>query len=138
MDPSLRIVPAAPSKSVSAANTAGSLGLHDTLTYGPRTFSGEIKGQTAFQNRMEKWDETQDNLRLTMHRNLYGVAAPMMQLMERKLVSYNPHMPTMKRSNVHLDVLRGTDDTLDVTDFMQNETGPSMGIHAEMEKKLRM
>ena len=65
----------------------------------------------------------------------------MMQLMERKLVSYvrlmlsqlilqyphactaqNPHMPTMKRSNVHLDVLRGTDEILDVTDFMRAYT----------------
>lgn len=35
-----------------------------------------------------QWDETQRNLKLTMHRNIYGLHAPMRQLMERKLVSY--------------------------------------------------
>ena len=35
-----------------------------------------------------QWDETQRNLKLTMHRNIYGLHAPMRQLMERKIVSY--------------------------------------------------
>ncbi|KAI0321006.1 proteasome maturation factor UMP1 [Amylostereum chailletii] len=138
MDPSLRIVPAAPPKSASIADTANSLGLHDTLTYGPRNLATEIKTVSPFQNRLEKWNETQDNLHLTMHRNLYGVGIPLMMLMERKLVSTNPHMPALPQSNIHLDILRGTDETLDVTDFFNTEAGPSMDIHAEMERKLRM
>ncbi|KAI0035257.1 proteasome maturation factor UMP1 [Vararia minispora EC-137] len=138
MDSTLRVVPANPSKSVSTAGTANSFGLHDSLAYGPRTFASEIKTVSALQHRLEKWDETQDNLRLNLHRNVYGVGAPMMMLMERKLVSYNPHMPAFPRSNVHLDVLRGTDESLDVADFMNLEAGPSMDIHAEMERKLKM
>ncbi|KAI9428598.1 hypothetical protein H4582DRAFT_1830111, partial [Lactarius indigo] len=52
---------------------------------------------------------------LTTHRNIYGLHAPVRQLMERKI---SPHMPAMPRSNVHLDILEGRDETLDVTDFV--------------------
>jgi proteasome maturation protein len=40
------------------------------------------------QNRLEKWDETRDNLKLTMQRNMYGIGAPIRTLMERKIVEY--------------------------------------------------
>jgi len=36
----------------------------------------------------QQWDDTQRSLKLTMHRNIYGLHAPMRQLMERKIVSY--------------------------------------------------
>lgn len=34
-----------------------------------------------------QWEETQDNLKLTLQRNLYGMHAPVRLLMERKIVS---------------------------------------------------
>lgn len=40
------------------------------------------------QNRLEKWDETRDNLKLTMERNLFGLGAPMRTLMERRVVEH--------------------------------------------------
>lgn len=63
----------------------------------------------------------------------------MRQLMERKIVSFvrlwitfshdhgstrdfvlqNPHMPAMPQSNIHLDILEGRDEILDVTDFFR-------------------
>jgi hypothetical protein len=33
------------------------------------------------------------------------------------LTAQNPHMPAMPRSNIHLDILEGRDETLDVADF---------------------
>jgi Proteasome maturation factor UMP1 len=30
-----------------------------------------------------------------------------------------PHMPAMPQSNIHLDILEGCDETLDVTDFFR-------------------
>jgi proteasome maturation protein len=38
-------------------------------------------------DRGAQWHETQDNLKLTMARNVYGIHAPIRLLMERKLVS---------------------------------------------------
>lgn len=67
-------------------------------------------------------------------------------------------MPAMPQSNIHLDILEGRDETLDVTDFFrvlspcfslpvaywpliclsEVPTDPPMDIHADMERKLQM
>jgi proteasome maturation protein len=76
-----------------------------------------------------------------MHRNVYGVHAPIRLLMERKIVSrvrrystlhtialipvQNPHMPAFPQSNLHLDILMGRDEILDTPDFMG---GASVGL----------
>jgi len=38
-----------------------------------------------------KWEETQDNLKLNLERNVFGMHAPMRQLMERKIVASVSH-----------------------------------------------
>ncbi|KAB5594298.1 Proteasome maturation protein [Ceratobasidium theobromae] len=74
-----------------------------------------------------------------MRRNVYGMHAPIRMLMERKVVLNDPHMPTMPRSNIHLDILMGRDETLDVGDFFGDiETSLPLDIHADMERKLRL
>ncbi len=70
----------------------------------------------------------------------------------------NPHMPALPRSNIHLDILEGRDEILDVADFFSEliflaipivfgpypfapsdvEPHPTTDIHSEMERKLRM
>ncbi|KAF8213686.1 proteasome maturation factor UMP1 [Mycena galopus ATCC 62051] len=139
MDPSFRIVPANAPKSASVKDTANSLGLHDTMQYGPRSIAAEIKTEGGLKDRLENWEETQDNLKLTLHRNLYGMHAPMRLLMERKIVAANPHMPTLPQSNVHLDILMGRDETIEPADiFGGMEETPPQNIHRDMEKKLKM
>ncbi|KAF9014750.1 proteasome maturation factor UMP1 [Hymenopellis radicata] len=136
MDPSYRIVPSAAAKTASVQETAGSLGLHDTLQYGPRTIATEIKTESGLKGRLESWEETQDNLKLTMQRNVYGMHAPMRLLMERKIVSANPHMPALPQSNLHLDILMGRDETIEPGDIFGGlENGGSLNIHRDMEKK---
>jgi hypothetical protein len=100
----LRLVPAPQPKSASIADTATALGLHDALQYGPRSLAAEVLSIDGFKERLEQvvqfalppsslltpssqWDETQDNLRLNIQRNVWGIHAPMRLLMERKLVS---------------------------------------------------
>jgi proteasome maturation protein len=50
---SLRLVPANPSPKASISDTANSLGLHDTLKYGPRSLADEIKSVNTLQARLE-------------------------------------------------------------------------------------
>ncbi|KAL0581411.1 hypothetical protein V5O48_000675 [Marasmius crinis-equi] len=139
MDPSLRLVPANTPKSASIAQTSNSLGLHDTLQYGPRTIATEIKSEGGIRDRLENWEETQDNLRLTMMRNVHGLHAPMRILMERKMVTMNPHMPALPQSNIHLDILMGRDETIEAGDvFGEPIRAPPLDIHADMEKKRRI
>jgi len=138
MEPSYRVVPPVQPQSASINDTAGSLGLHDTLQYGLRNISTETS-KDGFENRLAKWQETQDNLKLNMLRDLHGLHAPMRLLMERRIVSANPHMPAMPLSNIHLDILMGRDEALDPADFFLGmESGPPLNIHTDMEKKLRL
>ncbi|EGN92673.1 hypothetical protein SERLA73DRAFT_190673 [Serpula lacrymans var. lacrymans S7.3] len=139
MDSSLRIVPAAASKSASISGTAGSLGLHDTLRYGPRSIAAETRSNTALKNRLERWEETQDNMKLNVQRNLYGLHAPVRLLMERKIVTSNAYTPIMPQSNLHLDILMGRDESIEPVDFFGGmDNGPPLDIHSEMEKRLRL
>jgi hypothetical protein len=52
-EPSLRLVPAKAPVKASISDTANSLGLHDTLQYGPRTLADEIKTTNPLQARLE-------------------------------------------------------------------------------------
>ncbi|KAG8919432.1 hypothetical protein FRC02_001676 [Tulasnella sp. 418] len=120
MDSTLRIVPSTQpgsSKGASVRDTANSLGTHDTLRYGQRNLESEAKAGGGLQHRLDGWEETQDNLKLTLQRNMYGIHAPVRLLMERKIVGFNPHMPALPTSNLSLDILMGRDETLDVADF---------------------
>ncbi|KAM5537527.1 hypothetical protein V8D89_008854 [Ganoderma adspersum] len=137
---SLRIVPVRDPKSASVQDTSNSFGLHDSLKHGPRSLAAEITKTNTVRDRLENWEATQDNMKLHMQRQLFGLHMPMRILMERKIVSQNPHMPILPQSNLHLDILMGRDETLECADFMGSgaEMKQPMDIHADMEKKLRM
>lgn len=139
MEPSLRLTPSSNPKAASVKDTSNSLGLHDTLQYGPRSIATEVKTVSPIRHRLENWEQTQDNLKLTMQRNIDGLHAPVRLLMERKIVSSMAQMPTMPQSNLHLDILMGRDEILDVGDFFGGvEMRTPQSIHAEMEKKYRI
>ncbi|KAI0668739.1 proteasome maturation factor UMP1 [Trametes maxima] len=139
MEP-LRIVPARGQKAATTEDTSNSFGLHDTLQYGPRSLAAEVTTSSKVKDRLENWEATQDNLKLQMQRQLFGLHMPMRILMERKLVSQSSHMPALQQSNLHLDILMGRDESLECPDFMMpaSELRQPLDIHADMEKKLRM
>jgi proteasome maturation protein len=85
-----------------------------------------------------QWEETQDNLKLNLQRSLYGMHLPVRQLMERKVVGMVWSMSTISvtlinvfqggipgsRSNIHMDILMGRDESLDVGDFYGGRSQP--------------
>lgn len=60
------------------------------MRHGPRNLAHEhsTTSHHPMQQRLERWDETRDNLKLTMARNMYGMGAPIRTMMERKAVAY--------------------------------------------------
>ncbi|KZT22123.1 proteasome maturation factor UMP1 [Neolentinus lepideus HHB14362 ss-1] len=139
MEPSLRLAPSPNAKAASVQDTSNSLGLHDTLQYGPRSIATEVKTVSPIRQRLENWEQTQDNLKLTVQRNVYGLHAPVRLLMERKIVSSMAQMPTLPQSNLHLDILMGRDETLCTGDFFGGvEMRTPQSIHQEMERKYRV
>ncbi|RDB28554.1 putative proteasome maturation factor ump1 [Hypsizygus marmoreus] len=137
MEPSLRIVPAKNTKSASVQDTANSLGLHDSFRHGPRSIAAEVETGSGMQERLENWEATQDNAKLTLQRNIYGLHVPMRLMMERKIVaSTSTFTSAMSPSNVHLDILMGRDESIEPADvFLGMESGPSLDIHDELRKK---
>ncbi|KAF8349858.1 hypothetical protein F5887DRAFT_1059113 [Amanita rubescens] len=126
---SYRILPASDPKSASA-------GPHDVLQNGHVSLAPPVKSNT---DHLDSWDSTQDNLRLNLKRDAYGIHLPMRLLMERKLVSANPHMSVLPRSNLHLDILMGRDEAIEPVDvFGGMETSLPLDIHKDMEKKWRL
>ncbi|KAH7096398.1 proteasome maturation factor UMP1 [Auriculariales sp. MPI-PUGE-AT-0066] len=139
MSSDLRLVPAAAQPVASMKDTAGVLGLHDTMRFGLRSLAAETNGRDPLQGRLEKWEETQDALRLNLQRNIYGLHAPVRLLMERRMVAENPHMPGFGQTNIHLDILMGRDETLDVADFFgETAEGGPLDARAEMERRRRV
>ncbi|EJF55744.1 hypothetical protein BD309DRAFT_878333 [Dichomitus squalens] len=121
---SLRIVPGRETKPATVQDTSNSFGLRDTFNYGPRCLAAEVTKTSTLQ----------------MQRQLFGLHMSMRILMERKIVSQNPHMPILPQFNLHLDILMGRDEVLHCADFMGSaaEMLQPMDIHSDMEKMLRM
>lgn len=92
--PSLRLVPGpATSNSISIQSTSHPVhaGVHDSMRHGQRNLATEVSSssmQHPLQHRLENWDATRDNLKLTMQRNMFGMAAPIRTLMERRIVEH--------------------------------------------------
>lgn len=109
-----------------------------------------------------QWDEVQENLHMTLQRNMYGLHAPVRQMMERQLVSqvrlavrappfrfgltktapFTLQSPAplslggfMRPSNIHLDILTGNDETINFGDVL---TGASRCSHRVLNHVLLM
>jgi len=103
-----------------------------------RSIESEVLSKHPLENRLKNWEQTQTNLKFTLQRRLYGMHAPIRQLMERSIVSRVQRAPVLHSSNLGLDILTGKDETIDFEDFL-NEPELStdmMDIHASMEFQL--
>ncbi|KAH6632822.1 proteasome maturation factor UMP1-domain-containing protein [Chaetomium tenue] len=153
----LRIVPATthensfshiPSRTAGAPSAPG---LHDTLRAGvgpsPLT-TGADKPTSAhpLEARLKAWESTREALRMETLRRAYGVAEPVRRQMELKIAREGQWKPMALgggsvggMGSVHEDILAGRDDTIAWEDVFTGEEGrASVGVHEEMERKLKM
>ncbi|SPO22953.1 related to UMP1 - proteasome maturation factor [Ustilago trichophora] len=146
--PSYALVPPAHASHTSTSTNSSTshpvyAGVHDTMRHGPKNVLHEVSTHShhPVQNRLENWEATRDNLKLTMQRNIHGIGAPAHTLMERKIVSYNPAFDPTRSSNsiskLHLDILNGDDERIEPRDFLLSEISPDMpSMHTVMERRL--
>lgn len=151
---SLRIVPAEAhqtsfshiaSRSTSAPSAPG---LHDTLRagVGPSAFAPAEQPTSAhpLEARLRAWNSTREALRMELLRRTYGMAEPIRRGMELKITRDGEWRPMVLggsggMASVHEEILTGRDDTISWEDvFTGEETRPMVGIHEEMERKLKM
>ncbi|KAK8052279.1 proteasome maturation factor UMP1 [Apiospora rasikravindrae] len=109
-------------------------GLYDTLRNG-------------IGSRLKAWEATQDAVRMESLRKTFGVAEPIRRGMELKTVRDGAWRPLALgggvggSSSVHEDILRGRESHIDWEDVFTGEeqtAGGVIGIHDEMERKLKI
>ncbi|PWZ00794.1 proteasome maturation factor UMP1 [Testicularia cyperi] len=129
--------------SVSSTSHPEFAGIHDSMRHGLKNVSHSVSFNTSHpvQNRLENWASTRDNLKLNLLRNTYGLGAPAHTLMERKIVAQNPHFTPLHANNttsqLHLDILNGTDDAIEPADFLTSDaSGTLPDMHTVMERRL--
>ncbi|KAI1178826.1 proteasome maturation factor UMP1-domain-containing protein [Nemania sp. FL0916] len=163
---SMRIVPpaqhsstyshAAPSTSAPSAP-----GVYDVLRQGlnpspsPSTSSSSpaaaVVSRHPLESRLKAWESTQESLRMESLRRTYGMAEPIRRGMELKITREGTWRPGCLggsvgaagtgHGSVHEDVLMGRETSCDWEDvYSGNEVsgGKSVGVHEEMERKLKI
>ncbi|KKY35419.1 putative proteasome maturation factor [Diaporthe ampelina] len=153
---SMRIVPADAHSSTfshirpSEHGAPSAPGLHDTLRagVGPDPFTS-ARDSTApasthpLESRLKRWESTQEALRMEMLRKTYGVAEPIRRGMELKITQQGEWRPMALggggSAGVHEDILRGRDASISWEDvYTGEEQRSAVGVHEEMERKLKM
>ncbi|KAI9101386.1 proteasome maturation factor UMP1-domain-containing protein [Phlyctochytrium arcticum] len=113
-------------------------GVHDTMREGLRTVRSEMVPKHPVEYIDSQWKQTQEQLRMTMHRRNFGLHAPLRLQMEKELVCQPRRIPVLPASNLALSILEGRDMTIDYEDFLGD---PHMQMdmtdpHTAMEQRL--
>lgn len=161
----MRIVPAAQNpETFQAGHNAPSVpGLHDTLragvgpsplasSYAPSPSSSSSKPSAnltsahPLEARLKNWEATQESMRMETLRRTFGAAEPIRRQMELKITRAGDWRPAVLGNGsmgLHEEILRGKDTSIAWEDVYTGEEGLGgnaalMGMHDEMERKLKM
>lgn len=148
----MRIVPesANPSSFTHTAHTSSAPsapGVHDTLRHGvgPSPYDAQTSKPASshpLEARLKNWEATQEAVRMESLRRTFGIAEPIRRGMELKMVREGEWRPMALGGglpSVHEDILRGREDMITWEDvFTGEETRGMVGVHDEMEKKLKI
>lgn len=159
----MRIIPesAAPSKVSSTTFGTGAPSvpaLRDSLrNNGPISMASQLNNKHPLQSRLEKWEETQFNLKMENYRRTLGPGEPIRRAMELEIVKqsdkFNNFSLNTVSSNgtsyikpvdsVHYDILMNKDNNVDwediYTDIIGNDLNVlKMDFHAELAKKMNI
>ncbi|KAK7957745.1 20S proteasome maturation protein Ump1 [Apiospora saccharicola] len=124
-------------------------GLYDTLRNGvgavPLTTIDPSSATNSDPSRLKAWEATQEAVRMESLRKTFGVAEPIRRGMELKTVRDGEWRPLALggsgHRSVHEDILRGRESHIDWEDVYTGEeqmSGGVVGIHDEMERKLKI
>ncbi|KAK6075070.1 proteasome maturation factor UMP1 [Seiridium cupressi] len=150
---SMRIVPSANNPTsfthLKSAGAPSAPGLHDTLRHGVGPAPSHLSTPDApisrhpLESRLKAWQATQESVRMETLRKTFGIAEPIRRGMEAKIVSEGSWRPAALggagKNSVHEDILGNRDTSVDWEDVYTGEDQRSaVGIHEEMERKLKM
>lgn len=124
--------------------------LRDTLrNNGPTSMSAALNSKHPLEARLEKWEETQFNMKMENYRRTLGAAEPIRRGMELEIVksidSLVPREILGLGTSAHHDILMNKENNVTweeiYPDFGANGTANGLGllktdVHAEMSKRM--
>ncbi|KAF7861718.1 uncharacterized protein EAF02_010672 [Botrytis sinoallii] len=122
-------------------------GLHDTLRHGvgptqSSSLSTLPDSSHPLENRLKKWESTQESLKMASLRRTFGMSEPIRRGMELKITREGEWRPLALGGGgpgLHEEILRGSDTTISWEDvFKGDETRTLPGFHEEVERKVKM
>jgi proteasome maturation protein len=123
-------------------------GLHDTLRAGVGPSTTNTDGPTSghpLEARLKAWEATQQAARMEILRRNFGMAEPVRRGMELKITREGEWRPLALGGganglpSLHEEILRGREDVVTWEDvFTGEEMRGFVGVHEEMERKLKM
>ncbi|KAH8808924.1 proteasome maturation factor UMP1-domain-containing protein [Xylogone sp. PMI_703] len=124
-------------------------GVHDTLRYGvgpslqSRNSASKPDSAHPLETRLKQWEATQDALKMEGLRRTFGMSEPIRRGMELKITREGEWRPVVLGggvvASVHEDILNGREASIAWEDvFKGEEMRGVVGIHEEMERKVRM
>jgi proteasome maturation protein len=139
----LRIVPTTTTKPAPQASTEHTqYHVHDGMRFGARSMASEWSASTTSHPvaaTVHNWDVTRDNLKLGMYRQIYGLSAPLLRLMERESIHKVGRLGPLQSSNLGMDILLGRDETVDFEDVFAALDTPrtvELDVHRMMEVQM--
>ncbi|KAI1431712.1 proteasome maturation factor UMP1-domain-containing protein [Xylaria sp. CBS 124048] len=156
----MRIVPPAQHSSTftqpATTSAPSAPGVYDTLRQGLNPSATATSSTTSvpvsrhpLEARLKAWESTQENLRMESLRRTFGMAEPIRRGMELKITRSGSWRPACLGgsagitgagcASIHEDILMGREASCDWEDvFTGEEQRGALGVHEEMERKLKI
>lgn len=102
--------------------------------------TSQVNGQHPLQARLEKWEETQLDLKMEGYRRTYGAGEPIRRTMEMEVVKATDLMPSMLGgpSSAHHDILMNKDTNVTWEEIYPGQSHSQLkaDFHTELEKRM--
>lgn len=76
-----------------------------------------INNRHPIESRIATWEQTQAQMHAETRRRMHGIADPVKRDMELELVTTSELRPGLVSSNIHSDILRNKDTSIDWEDL---------------------
>ncbi|XP_057680801.1 proteasome maturation protein [Corythoichthys intestinalis] len=104
----------------------GAYGAHDTLRNGFSNVKNEIIPAHPLELSEKNFQLSQDKMNFSSLRTIQGLHAPLKLQMEYRAAKQIQRLPFLQSSNLALDTLRGTDESIGFEDILNDPTQSEM------------
>ncbi|ODV92933.1 hypothetical protein CANCADRAFT_16324, partial [Tortispora caseinolytica NRRL Y-17796] len=102
----------------------------------PQPMAPSLNNHHPLEARLRNWDAQQEEQKLQIQRNVYGVGVPLRRQFELKIVDEMDQKMGLAQTlpSIHRDILTGNDSRTDWEDIYPDEIGYEEDFHTRLER----